>query len=161
MVVSFSYLITSLKCNNLKQLCINFTNEKLQQFFNQHVLVLEQEECKKEGLGWVSINFGLGLQACIDLVEGNAWFFSLSIFMEGELSLLAMLIHARTQALSGDGKWRLCTFPLMVFVCSTHDILTKLSRHLPYSITSKADCHCVCAAYSWSPLLMHEETCRD
>ncbi|XP_010836860.1 PREDICTED: myosin-15 [Bison bison bison] len=63
--------------NSLEQLCINFTNEKLQQFFNQHTLVLEQEEYRREGIDWVSIDFGLDLQACVDLVEKPMGIFSI------------------------------------------------------------------------------------
>merc|ERR1711881_6768 len=55
--------------NGFEQISINFVNEKLQQFFNHHMFVVEQEEYVAEGLDWPMVDFGMDLAACIIMFE--------------------------------------------------------------------------------------------
>merc|ERR1712213_60174 len=69
--------------NGFEQICINYVNEKLQQFFNQHMFTLEQEMYVREGLDWSNVDFGMDLQKCIDMFEKPMAF--LAIFEEESL----------------------------------------------------------------------------
>merc|ERR1712001_282963 len=55
--------------NGFEQLSINFVNEKLQQFFNNHMFVVEQELYQAEGLNVEMVDFGMDLAACIIMFE--------------------------------------------------------------------------------------------
>jgi len=57
-----------LRANSFEQLCINFTNERLQQQFNEQIFVAEQEEYAREGLNWTAISFRDN-QDVIDLIS--------------------------------------------------------------------------------------------
>uniref|UniRef100_G3T1H2 Unconventional myosin-VI n=1 Tax=Loxodonta africana TaxID=9785 RepID=G3T1H2_LOXAF len=56
--------------NSYEQFCINYCNEKLQQFFNERILKEEQELYQKEGLGVNEVHY-VDNQDCIDLIEAK------------------------------------------------------------------------------------------
>uniref|UniRef100_A0A2C9WMD3 Myosin motor domain-containing protein n=2 Tax=Manihot esculenta TaxID=3983 RepID=A0A2C9WMD3_MANES len=62
------YGFESFKTNSFEQFCINFTNEKLQQHFNQHVFKMDQQEYVKEEIDWSYIEF-IDNQDILDLIE--------------------------------------------------------------------------------------------
>ncbi|KAB2009381.1 hypothetical protein ES319_D10G162700v1 [Gossypium barbadense] len=62
------YGFESFKTNSFEQFCINLTNEKLQQHFNQHVFKMEQEEYEREAIDWSYIEF-VDNQDILDLIE--------------------------------------------------------------------------------------------
>merc|ERR1712066_965501 len=90
--------------NGFEQICINYVNEKLQQFFNQHMFTLEQEEYVKEGLDWANVDFGMDLQKCIDMFEKPmallAIFEEESLFPKATDQTFAEKLHANLL-----GKW--------------------------------------------------------
>ncbi|KAI4464781.1 myosin vii xv [Holotrichia oblita] len=53
--------------NSFEQLCINYANENLQQFFVQHIFKLEQDYYTKEGINWKHIVF-VDNQEILDMI---------------------------------------------------------------------------------------------
>ena len=90
--------------NGFEQICINYVNEKLQQFFNSHMFTLEQEEYVREGLDWANVDFGMDLQKCIDMFEKPmgllAVFEEESLFPKASDETFCEKLHANLL-----GKW--------------------------------------------------------
>ncbi|XP_052416149.1 unconventional myosin-IXAa isoform X8 [Carassius gibelio] len=54
--------------NSFEQFCINFANERLQHYFNQHIFKLEQEEYRSEDITWHNIDY-IDNTGCINLIS--------------------------------------------------------------------------------------------
>ncbi|XP_069137076.1 unconventional myosin-IXb-like isoform X9 [Argopecten irradians] len=59
------------KKNSFEQFCINYANEHLQYYFNQHIFKFEQEEYKKEGIQWKNIEF-IDNTGCLELFANKS-----------------------------------------------------------------------------------------
>lgn len=83
--------------NSFEQLCINFTNEALQQQFNKFIFKLEQEEYEREKIEWAFISFPDN-QDCLDTIQ------------QKKIGILAMLDDECRLPRGSDRNWcqRMC-----------------------------------------------------
>ena len=51
--------------NSLEQLLINYANEKLQQYFNETIFRMEEQECAAEGIACPKLSFADNTQVCV------------------------------------------------------------------------------------------------
>jgi len=60
----------SFDVNSFEQFCINYTNESLQEQFNDYIFRLEQIEYSNEGIDWTNIEFPNNKE-CLKIIEGR------------------------------------------------------------------------------------------
>ncbi|MBA0787771.1 hypothetical protein Gotri_027182, partial [Gossypium trilobum] len=106
------YGFESFKCNSFEQFCINFTNEKLQQHFNQHVFKMEQEEYTKEEINWSYIEF-VDNQDVLDLIEKKPG------------GIIALLDEAWYAALVNNSWFKMILIYDSMFPKSTHETFAQ------------------------------------
>jgi len=58
--------------NSFEQLCINYANEHLQAYFNQHIFQFEQEEYLKENIAWTNIEYTDNTE-CVHLFQSKPY----------------------------------------------------------------------------------------
>ncbi|CAL2029784.1 unnamed protein product [Caenorhabditis brenneri] len=68
----FGFEDVGAQCNSFEQLCINYANEKLQSYFNQHIFQFEQEEYLKEGISWTNIEYTDNTE-CVQLFQSKPY----------------------------------------------------------------------------------------
>ena len=58
--------------NSFEQLCINYANERLQAYFNQHIFQFEQEEYLKENIRWTPIQYTDNTE-CVQMFQSKPY----------------------------------------------------------------------------------------
>ena len=86
--------------NSFEQLCINYSNERLQQYFNNHIFKLEQETYKKEGIDWTQVKF-TDNKNIIDLIDN------------GKISIFGLLDSEGITPNSNDKKFKNNVYDLL------------------------------------------------
>eukprot|EP00666_Eupelagonemidae_sp_cell4sb_P004776 gene4776-18894_t len=85
--------------NSFEQVCINLTNEQLQQHYNHCIFTRDMEECRDEGIDTANIVFADN-QPTLDLIAGNLGIMSLldeevQLGQGSDLSFAAKLVDAK------------------------------------------------------------------
>merc|ERR1711988_844650 len=149
--------------NGFEQISINFVNEKLQQFFNHHMFVVEQEEYVAEGVEWAPVDFGMDLQAAIIMFEKPMGIWAIleeeSLFPKATDKSFEEKLKASLGKLPIFLKPQSKTDPRAHFAIShyagivSYNVTNWLEKKDPVNDTvveiMKSACNCVLLVYLW------------
>ena len=140
--------------NSYEQLCINFTNEKLQQFFNFHTFKQEEECYRAEGIDFVKVPY-IDNQPVLDLIERKRKGILPMVDEEiivpkgTDTTLVQKLhkVHAKDKHYREERKKRSCLFTVVHYAGAvTYDVTGFLEKNKDrlndeaYNLLSKTTC---------------------
>ena len=85
------YGFESFSENSLEQLCINYANERLQQYFVQYYLRDLQAEYAEENVPWQHVDMTSDNKSCVQLMSANPSIFSFLNEVHNTISTLLPL----------------------------------------------------------------------
>lgn len=115
---------------SFEQLCINFANETLQQFFISHVFKLEQEEYLKEDVQWRNLKFSDN-QDILELLAGKPCTLLPLIDEESHFPKVGAALLLSDKCISWFLGQSLICFVLFLFASQGTDstLLQKMNKH--------------------------------